>query len=342
MSETAPDPQTAAATPEPKFLERVVVTGATGFVGRHLVRELVARGHRPVCLVRDRDRLTEVMDKIPGDRVESVACSLFDGPALAKAMEGADAVIHLVGIIFEHPLRGQTFERVHVETTKQMLDAANSVGIRRFVQMSALGSRPGAISAYHQTKWRAESLVRESGLDSTIFRPSIIHGPDGEFMQMMKVFVCRAMVPVFGFIPAPFPVIPYFGDGSHRVQPVDVRDVASCFVTALSSPQTIGRAFELGGPEAYTWKELYRICRSLIPGAKRWKPIVGIPVWKAKLLAATVMKLPILPEILRFNSGQVQMSQEDSTCDSRAVEEAFGIRLRSFREELAEYAALID
>jgi NADH dehydrogenase len=138
------------------------------------------------------------------------------------------------------------------------------------------------------------------------------------------------------------PVIPYFGDGMTRLQPVSVKDVAHCFVAALSKRETIGRTYELGGPEAVTWKELYRICRETIPGARTWKPIVGQPVWAAKLAARTLMKLPILPRMLRFNVDQVQMSQEDSVCDTAQVEETFGIKLRDFRRELREYAALIE
>lgn len=332
----------AASTEAGKFLTRVLITGATGFVGRAVLRELVARGHKAVCLVRDRDRLVAQARELPSDRYEVVHGDLFDADALAEAAHGAEACVHLVGIIQENRLRGQTFERVHLEGTRSVVDACKAAGVRRYVHMSALGTRPGAPSAYHRTKWAAEVCVRESGLDWTIFRPSIIHGPDGEFMRMMRMFVCDVTVNALGFLPTPFPVIPYFGDGQRRLQPVSVKDVAHCFVAALSRPETIGRTFDLGGPEAISWKELYRICRDTIPGAKRWKPMVGQPVWAAKLLAKTVMKLPLLPAMLRFNEGQVQMSQEDSVCDTRPVEETFGIRLRDFRRELADYAALIE
>lgn len=342
MSDTATAPSPVPQKSDEKFLGRVVVTGATGFVGRYVVRELVAKGHQPVCIVRDVDRLAAQTRDLGAGRVQSVVGGLSNERTVTAAMEGADAVIHLVGIIFEKPLAGQTFHRVHVEGTRRIIEAAKNAGVKRVVHMSALGARSNAPSEYHRTKAMAEGIVRESGLDWTIFRPSIIHGHDGEFMRMMRVFVCDAMVSSLGFIPTPFPVIPYFGDGMNRLQPVSVKDVAQCFVASLSKPETIGRAFDLGGPEAVTWKELYRICRETIPGAKKWKPVVGQPVWAARLLASTVMKLPILPAMLRFNSGQVDMSQEDSVCDTAPVEQAFGIRLRDFRRELADYAALIE
>ena len=188
---------------------------------------------------------------------------------------------------------------------------------------------------------RESGLVRDSGLGWTIFRPSIIHGPDGEFMRMMRAMQCSATVPVFGVIPAPFPVVPYFGDGQNRVQPVSVKDVAHCLVASVSRPEAIGRVYEMGGPEAMSWKELYRTCRDLMPGAKHWKPVVSQPVIAAKLMAMTLMRLPVLPPMFRFNLGQVQMSQEDSVCDVSPVERAFDIRLRDFREELADYGGQI-
>ena len=333
--------KTDDSAPSYPFLTRVLVTGASGFVGRYVVGELVARGHRPVCLVRDRQAFVGRMRLVPPDRYEVVHGDLFDDSALARAAYGADAAIHLVGIIAEDCLRRQTFERVHFEGTRRVVDACVAAGVRRYAHMSALGTRADARSEYHRTKWMAENYVRASGLDWTIFRPSLIHGPDGEFMRMMKTFVGRAAVPALGFIPVPFPVIPYFGDGQARVQPVSVRDVAACFAACLSKPETIGRVYELGGPRPMTWIEMYRLCKERIPGAKRWKPIVGMPVPVARLAAATVMRLPILPKPLRFNSGQVQMSQEDSTCDPRIVEETFGMRMRDFEEELAVYAPRI-
>lgn len=263
--------------------------------------------------------------------VQVVEGGLFDETALARAAAGVGAAIHLVGIIAEDRRRGQTFERVHVLATRRVVEACRAAGVRRFIHMSALGTRPQAESAYHRTKWTAESYVRESGLDWTIFRPSVIHGPDGEFMRLMRKLTC-------GYFP---PVLPHFGDGLARLQPVSVRDVARCFAAALALPETIGQVYDLGGPEAMTWRELYRICRATIPGARTWKPVVGQPVVLAKLLAGTVMRLPLLPRSMRFNADQVQMALEDSTCDIGPVEQAFGIKLRGLREELREYAGRI-
>jgi len=318
--------------------EKVLVTGASGFVGRYIVRELIARGYGAVCLARDPDKMRRALPDAPPAQLSVVRGDLHDAAALDRAAGRAQAVIHLVGVIFERSLRGQTFSRIHVEGTRRVMDAAKRAGIGRFVHMSALGARPDAPSEYHRTKYQAEEIVRNCGLHWTIFRPSIIHGPDGEFMQLMKTFVSCRPVWQFGVIPQQVPVIPYFGRGDRRIQPVSVRDVAFCFVAALDREETFGKCFDLGGPEALSWKELYAVCKQTIPGAVRLKPMVSLPVPVARFMAHTLMRTPLLPLPLRFNVGQVEMSQEDSVCDLRPVEASFGITLRDFRFELRQYA----
>lgn len=316
-------------------ISSVFLTGATGFVGRSIVRELLARGITPVCLVRSPEKLYSQHRETNRNRLVAVAGDLFDIKALNAALERSQAAIHLVGIIIARPLRGQTFHRIHVKGTQSVIDAVRNRGIRRYLHMSALGTRPDAISKYHQTKWAAEECVRKSGLDWTIFRPSIIHGPEGEFMRLMKRFVC-------GLVP---PVIPYFGTGTAKLQPVSVKDVAYCFIESLLGPATVGQIIPLGGPRPYSWIELYETCRAIIPCAKKWKPLVSQPVPVAKSIAVLSTPLMALAEILsksaglfRFDIGQVQMSQEDSTCDPAIAERTFGIRLRDFEADLASYA----
>lgn len=320
----------------PPATKSVLVTGATGFVGRNVVRELVFRGYRPVCLVSSTERLRAQHRDVPAERIAAVAGRLNDEGALREAASECQAVIHLVGIIIERRLRGQTFQGVHVDGTRRVLAAAQGAGIGRYLHMSALGTRPDAVAKYHQTKWQAEELVRASGLKWTIFRPSLIHGPDGEFMRLMKAFVC-------GLNP---PVIPYFGAGTGRLQPVHVKDVARCFVDSIARDDLAGQVVPLAGPRAYTWVELYNACRALMPKAKRWKPLVSQPVPVAKLLARTVMSAPmalaemVVPSLgmMRFDVGQVQMSQEDNVGDHTIAERLFQMKMRDFEEELAAYA----
>ncbi len=311
--------------------QKVLVTGATGFVGGYLVGELLRKEYLPVCVVRRPSLLMEKFSDQQRERILPVPGDLFDLPALTCAAQGCAAVIHLVGIIEEKPAAGQTFDRIHVESTRNVIEACSRVGVRRYVHMSALGARPDAPSRYHQTKWLAEQAVRESGLDWTIFRPSLIHGPDGEFMRMMKFF-CTARLRQ--------PVMFYFGRGETRLQPVSVKDVAACFVKSLKMPETIGQVYELGGPERLTWRQLYDICALSIVGRRKLKLPVHPAV--ATLLARAIV--PLVPSVLmpyKFNADQVCMSQEDNICEHEAAEKIFGIRFADFREELAQYADLI-
>jgi NADH dehydrogenase len=215
-----------------------------------------------------------------------------------------------------------------VEGTQAVLDAARRTGVRRFIHMSALGTRPDAPSRYHQTKFQAEQAVRQSGLDWTIFRPSLIHGPTGEFMQMELAWVA-------GRAP-PFLFMPYFGPGlfgrgaETEIQPVLVEDVARAFVDALDRPQTIGQVYPLGGSERITWASMHRTVARAVRGRARL--VLPIPAWWALLLTRLV-PAPLLP----FNRDQVVMSQQPNTCDMTPFIRDFGFKPEGFSAALARY-----
>ncbi len=302
---------------------KVFVTGGSGFVGSAIIEELVSR-HYSVNALTNRRKIS-----VGGDRLRSVEGSLFDPATLRAGMEGCTAVIHVVGIIMEKRSKGITFERVHVEGTKNVVDATKATGIHRYLQMSALGTRSGAVSDYHKTKFAAEEYVRSSGLEWTIFRPSMIHGPAGEFMQMEAAWA-RHQKP-------PFLFMPYFGrgltglGGAGMLQPVYVKDVARAFVDALGNPKTIGEVYPLGGPSAITWPQMHRIAAEAITGKK--PRVVPLPAWYAKMIAA------ITPAaLLSFNRDQVIMSQEDNTCDMTKFKDDFGWETQPFEETVKAYA----
>ena len=156
---------------------RVFVTGGTGFVGSAVLDELTRRQFEISVLVRRSNSLAA------GPMVRPVVGELSDRDALNRGMQDCQAVIHLVGIIMEKPSKGITFEHIHVGGTRAVVEAAVRNGIQRYIHMSALGAREDAASAYHRTKYAAEQYVRASGLEWTILRPSLIHGPHGEFMK---------------------------------------------------------------------------------------------------------------------------------------------------------------
>ena len=301
---------------------RVFVTGGSGFVGSAVIDALLERGYAVNALFNRRPVARS------GD-VRSIKGNLFDQPALDEGLRGCEAVIHLVGIIMEIPSKGLTFQRIHFEGAASIIDAVRRAGVRRFVHMSALGVRPDAVSDYHKTKFRAEQYLRQSGLDWTILRPSLIHGPGGEFMQMEAKWA-RMKAP-------PFLFMPYFGagplgrGGAGLLQPVHVKDVARAFVEALEKPGTIGEIYPLAGPDQVTWPELHRICAEAVIGRRRW--VMALPVWKAKLLTHLI-PAPLLP----FNRDQVIMSQEDNTTDLSKFIHDFGWTPRPFESSLREYA----
>ncbi len=221
---------------------KIFVTGGTGFVGRETISRLHAAGHQLRCLVRkgSEERLPKIKELEPffGDASES--------DSLRGGLDGCDAVVHLIGIIREFPDQGKgvTFERLHVEATRNMVDLTVQSGIKRFLQMSANGAAEQGETGYQQSKWRAEELVRASGLDWTIFRPSIIFGAESEFIRML-VSIIKTL-----------PVIPVIGNGRYEMQPVAVGQVADSFVRALDRPVTIGRTYHLAGPKPYSYLEM--------------------------------------------------------------------------------------
>ncbi len=211
---------------------RVFITGGTGFVGSEVVRQLLAAGHTARCLVREGSE-----GKLPiREGVEIHFGDVLDPASLEKGVAGCQAVIHLVGIIREFPARGITFERLHHLATANMVAAATAGGVKRYLQMSANGTRKDAASPYHRSKWDAEQAVRTSTLDWTIFRPSLIYGRGDAFVSMLAGLVRK------------LPVVPVLGDGRYRMSPVAVEDVAAGFVGALERPETAGQAYHCCGP----------------------------------------------------------------------------------------------
>jgi NADH dehydrogenase len=309
----------------------VAMTGASGFVGRHVAAALVERGHtvRAICRDRNAPRV------LPSEGVEVILGDVFDAGAMARVAEGADTFINLIGIHRELS-GGVTYQRMHVEATHRCLSAAIGAGAKRFIQMSALGTRPEARSAYHQSKRLAELAVIDSGLDWTIFRPSIIHGPGGEFMQMARNWVMGKGLPGF--------FLPYFVpfDGARplpptSVQPVHVEDVASLLADAASNDGAIGEIYAVGGPVAYTWPELLTTIRDVVPGAKPSLRPQGLPA-PVCLMKARVAALLGMGSLLPFTADDVQMATEPGTCSNAKAGAHLGFAPRAFDTSLAAYA----
>jgi len=220
----------------------ILVTGGTGFVGQEVIRELLVRGYQVRLLVRHPERAVD-FEKHP--QIELVPGDVLKPETLAAAMIGVEAVIHLVGIIAE--TSHITFEQAHVEATRHILVAAKQAGVTRHIQMSAAGTRAQARSRYHITKWEAEELVRQSGMDWTIFQPSLIYGYD-ERDRLLNLL--RTVLSL------PLDLMPLLDDGRALIQPVSVREVAHCFAHAVCNEAALGQTYELVGPVAFSWREM--------------------------------------------------------------------------------------
>jgi NADH dehydrogenase len=290
---------------------KIFIGGGTGFVGGHLCRELLSKGHQLRLLVHGRrGEENGGIEYVAGDVTAAADC--------AAGATGCDAVINLVGIIREYPARGVTFPRLHVEATGNMLAAAQENGIRRYLQMSALGSRPGAVSGYHRSKYAAEELVSTSGLDYTIFRPSLIFGPEDAFVNMLAGFIRN------------FSVVPVIGDGRYRLQPIAADDVARCFALSLEKTETIGKAYSICGPDRLNYLEIVdtvakALGRSLVLKMKN-------PLVLMQFVTPLLEKFPFYP----VTSDQITMLLEESICDG-SWQDTFGFKPVGFEEGIRAY-----
>lgn len=299
----------------------VAMTGATGFVGSHVVQKLLRRDHDVRILSRHPETTGWLRDR----GVEVVAGDLEDQASLRGLVAAADAVVHLVGIIVE--VGAQTYQRVHVEGTSHVVGAAREAGVHRFVHMSALGARPNPeATRYHRTKAAAEDVVRTSGLSHAILRPSLIAGAGSPPLKMM-VDMLRLS-----------PVIPIIGDGKYQLQPVDAEDVAEVFAVAVERHDLQG-TFDIAGLEPLTYHQMLNQLEQAL-GVKRRR--VAVPVGMVRFAAYAGMALPDLNPI---TPDQLTMLLEGSTTANNATLGVFGVTPRRFadvaREICEPYAARV-
>jgi len=290
---------------------KIFIAGATGFVGGHLTRELLRRGHQLVLLSHGAPAADQ-----PG--ISYIKGDVTDLESYLPAVKGCDAVINLVGIIREFPSKGITFERLHVEATACMVAAAQRSGVLRYLQMSALGTRLDAVSGYHRTKWRGEELVRASGLAWTIFRPSLIFGPKDAFVNMLAANLRLA------------PVMPTMGDGTYRLQPIHADDVARCYAEALERPETTGQTYELCGVDRLSYRDLLDAIAEALGKGHPWKPALPLTIMKPVIKALQgISAFPI-------TSDQLQMLLEENICDG-CWRETFRFEPIRFRDGICAY-----
>jgi uncharacterized protein YbjT (DUF2867 family) len=289
----------------------VLVTGGTGFVGPHVVHALRARELPVRALVRDPQRAS----RLAAWGVELAQGDVTDPASLTTAMQGVDAVVHLVAIIKGSPA---DFERVMAQGTRNVLAAAKDAGVRRFVLASALGlgERSKDAVPYFRAKWEMERATKESGLEHVIFRPSFVFGRDG------------GVLPTFVRLARFAPVTPIIGPGTQRLQPIWIEDVAAYYAAAIDHADAANRTFEIGGPDAPTWNEFWQRLKRVL-GTRR--PSLHVPFGVMRVQAALTEKLPGAP-VTRDQLTMLELG--DNVVTDPAAVETFQFSLVPLDEQL--------
>ena len=291
----------------------IFIAGASGFVGGHLIDVLLKEGHKLRCLAR-----SEKAKKLFKEKgIEVVSGDITEPDTLEGALNGIGLVIHLVGIIQE---KGPaTFQRVHVEGTKNLVAEAKRAGVKHFFYQSALGADKDSWSGYLKTKARAEEIVKASGIPHTIFRPSLIIGPwDGFTRKLMDLIKMS-------------PVIPIPGGGESKFQPLYIKDWLGCIQKVIASPESFKGTFEIGGPQHLSYNELVA---SLAEVMNMKKSVLHIPMALMKLGAVFAEKT------LRFSPvsyDQLRLLENDNICAVDSVEKNFGFKPMEYRSSLKEF-----
>jgi uncharacterized protein YbjT (DUF2867 family) len=289
----------------------VLVTGGTGFIGPHVIHALRARETPVRALVRDPARAS----RLTAWGVEPAVGDVTDPASLRAACEGVDAVVHLVAIIRGRPA---DFDRVMSVGTRNVVEAAQESGVRRFVLASALGldERSKDAVPYFAAKWQMEQAVLESGLEHVIFRPSFVFGRDG------------GVLPTFVRLARFAPVTPIVGPGRQRLQPIWVEDLAEYYALALTEQAASNRIFELGGPDAVSWNEFWERLKRVL-GVRR--PSMHVPFAAMRLQATFTERLPGAP-VTRDQLTMLELGDNVVT-DPSAVE-TFKLPLVPLDEQL--------
>ena len=222
----------------------ILVTGGSGYLGSHIVRKLVQAGEPVRVLVHNPAR-AKAEGRLSGLEVEWVQGDVTNPETLRPAVDGTEAIVHTVAIAIEKGDR--TYERINTQGTVNVVDAATELGVQRFINISQLSASPDLPYRFLASKGKAQAYVAQSNLDWTAFRPSVIWGPEDEFANTFA-----RLLPITPLI---FPIV---GGEEARFQPVWVEDVATSVVECLDDPETIGKTFELGGPEILTLEEIER------------------------------------------------------------------------------------
>lgn len=295
----------------------LLITGATGYIGRHLVQRLVSEGERPRCLVRDPKRAATIL---PAAKVGLVHGDTTQPALLEAAVQGIDTIVHTAFITADRKAQSSHFyEETNVHGTSNLIAAAKTAGVKRIIELSGLGTKPDKPGSYMEGRYLAEQMLIDSGLAWTIIRPSVLFGKDASFIKGLTDLLRSA------------PIAPLIGGGKTMFQPIYVEDVVTVILKVLAEPaRTHNKIYTIGGPAYYSFSQIYDLLLKTM-GKTRPKiyaptPLVGIG---AAVMEAILPKPPLTKAAMTLFSF-------DNTTDLTSVERDFGFTPQSFKQYLQE------
>ncbi len=275
----------------------VTVFGGSGFIGRYIVRRLARAGHRVRVAIRRPDEGLFLKPFGAVGQIDLIQANVRDDASVARAVAGADAVVNLVGILYEGGR--QTFDAVQAEGAGRIARAAAAAGVARLVHVSALGAAADSPSDYARAKAEGEAQVLAAFPKATILRPSVVFGAEDDFFNR------------FGRMARMAPALPLIGGGQTRFQPVFVDDVAAAIFNALDRDDAQGRVYELGGPKVYSFEEIMNL---VLETTCRRRPLVPVPFFVARMLGSILGLLPFPP----LTRDQVVLLERDNVVGAGA------------------------
>ncbi|HET9149027.1 MAG TPA: complex I NDUFA9 subunit family protein [Alphaproteobacteria bacterium] len=301
---------------------QVTVFGGSGFIGRYVVQRIARTGARVAVAVRDTEGAQFVRMFGHVGQVLPVPCDVTRSDTIAPALQGSDAAVNLVGILYQQGR--QRFDEVHRKAAGGIAEAARAAGLKRLVHLSAIGADPRAGSAYARSKGLGEEAVRTAFSGATILRPSVVFGPEDDFFNRFARLARIA------------PALPLFGGGRTKFQPVYVADVADAVAAALADKASRGRTYELGGPAVLTFEEVLRLILAET-GRKRW--FVRLPFWVADVIGTVAPLLPRLPGTAPFltRDQAVQLRGDNIVAAGSAGLEDLGVAPTALELVLPDY-----
>jgi uncharacterized protein YbjT (DUF2867 family) len=296
----------------------ILITGATGYIGRHLVARLVAQGERPRCLVRDINRAKRILHT---DKVELVNGATTSPDSLDAAVQGVDTIIHAAFLTADNKQSaGNEYEKTNVQGTANLIKSAKKADVKRIIEISGLGTKPDKPGSYMQGRYLSEKMLKESGLDWIIIQPSVLFGKNAPFIKGLAELIRTS------------PVVPLIGGGKIMFQPIYVEDVVTVIIRVLEdSADTTNRTYTIGGPAYYSFTQVIDVLLKTMHKQRFKAPapisLVGVG---AAVMEAVLPKPPI-------TKAAMTLFTFDNITDLKSVERDFGFTPMSFTTYMKEH-----